>query len=141
MICSSCQTVNRENSAFCMKCGEKLVKPSFVPIQAVEEKKQTWGDHDPQVATKRVGLEKSPDMSYAPVANPSSFAQPPIQMSGIVDGETIIITDVKMKFMSMVVFMLKWTLAMLIAFFIIAAILLIVLAIIMVVFALIGLGR
>ncbi|MEM7112142.1 MAG: zinc ribbon domain-containing protein [Chloroflexota bacterium] len=107
MNCPNCQAVNREGAAFCISCGSKLVgaAPVAEPPSPVFE----------------------PPPEPLPVATPlaaatSLAAATPLAVSALLDGESIVITDVNMSFGAMIRFMVKWSLAAIPAVIILTAV-------------------
>ena len=96
MNCPNCQAVNREGAAFCIGCGSKLV--GTAPVV------------------------ESPSPTFKPSPEPPPAATP-LAVSALLDGESIIITDVNMSFGAMIRFMVKWSLAAIPAVIILTAVL------------------
>lgn len=84
MNCPNCQADNREGAVFCISCGSKL--GGVLPVAEPAAPIFTSAPKPPPVAT-------------------------PLAVSALLDGDSIVITDVAMSFGAMVRFMVKWSLS------------------------------
>ncbi len=83
-ICPTCKTINRAESMYCTECGASLVNVAVI------------------------GQEPAPRQ---PVYTPSAPAYTPAALTASSGPARVIVTDINMSFGSMVVFMVKWSLA------------------------------